>query len=216
MSEDSAWNETLVEKELTYHIELDGRLFLIENATARVNVETGEKQFVPETVERGASLLHLAMPRWAEYGGDQTTGQQIAMASLLIDRVTHIDTIGDGGETPLGYTGWLGMKRFARYLFERGADPTVTTEWGFDAPGTIADHGHVDPMEMFAEAGVPMKPRHLVQTQMAERLDALEDADLHARCDIGHFDGERGTLMRLSGREGSPWISRGFAAKCRA
>ena len=34
MSEDSAWNETLVKKEVTYHIELDGRLFLIENVPA--------------------------------------------------------------------------------------------------------------------------------------------------------------------------------------
>ena len=52
MSEDTAWNETLVEKKVTYHIELDGRLFLIENVPARVNVETGEKHFSPETVER--------------------------------------------------------------------------------------------------------------------------------------------------------------------
>ncbi len=52
MSEDSAWNETLVKKEVIYHIELDGRLFLIENVPARVNVETGEKHFSPETVER--------------------------------------------------------------------------------------------------------------------------------------------------------------------
>ena len=42
MPDDSAWNETL-EKKLTYHIEFDGRLFLIENVPARVNVETGER-----------------------------------------------------------------------------------------------------------------------------------------------------------------------------
>ena len=35
-----------------YHIEFDGRLFLIGNVPARVNVETGEKHFSPETVER--------------------------------------------------------------------------------------------------------------------------------------------------------------------
>ncbi len=116
-------------------------------------METGEKQFLRETVKRGASLLHLAMPQWAEDGGDRTTDQHIAMASLLIDRGTGIHTIGDGGETAVGYTGWLGMKRFAKNLFERGADPTVTTEWGFDAPGAIAENGHVDLMEMFAEAG---------------------------------------------------------------
>ena len=49
-----------------------------------------------------------------------------------------------------------------------------------------------------------MTPRHLVQAQMTERLDALEDADLHARCDIGHFDGERGTLMHVAANENLP------------
>ena len=52
MSEDSTLREKLVEKNVTYHIEFDGRLFLIENVQARVNVETGEKHFSPETVER--------------------------------------------------------------------------------------------------------------------------------------------------------------------
>ena len=52
MAEDSTWNETLVEEEVTYHIEFDGRLFLIEHVPARVNVETGEKHFSPETVGR--------------------------------------------------------------------------------------------------------------------------------------------------------------------
>ncbi|MDE3001304.1 MAG: hypothetical protein OXU79_19685 [Gemmatimonadota bacterium] len=52
MTDDSRWNETLVEEKVPYHIEFDGRLFLIENVPARVNVETGEKHFSPETVER--------------------------------------------------------------------------------------------------------------------------------------------------------------------
>ena len=52
MPDDSAWNETLVQKKVMYHIEFDGRLFLIENVPARVNVETGERHFSPETVER--------------------------------------------------------------------------------------------------------------------------------------------------------------------
>lgn len=46
------WNETLVDKKVTYHIEVDGRFFVIENVPARVNVETGENHFSPETVER--------------------------------------------------------------------------------------------------------------------------------------------------------------------
>ena len=52
MADDGRWNETLVKKKVTYHIEFDGRLFLIENVPARVNVETGEKHFSSETVER--------------------------------------------------------------------------------------------------------------------------------------------------------------------
>ncbi|MXY94313.1 MAG: YgiT-type zinc finger protein [Caldilineaceae bacterium SB0670_bin_27] len=46
------WSEPLVEKTVTYHIEIDGRLVLVENVPARVNVETGERYFAPETVER--------------------------------------------------------------------------------------------------------------------------------------------------------------------
>ena len=52
MSNNTEWNETLVEKTVTYHIEVSGRLFVIENVPARVNVETGENHFSPETVER--------------------------------------------------------------------------------------------------------------------------------------------------------------------
>ena len=45
-------DEPLVEQTVTYHIEIDGRLLLVENVPARVNVETGERYFAPETVER--------------------------------------------------------------------------------------------------------------------------------------------------------------------
>ena len=42
----------MVEKKVTYSIEVDGRLVIIEGVPARVNVETGERYFSPETVER--------------------------------------------------------------------------------------------------------------------------------------------------------------------
>jgi YgiT-type zinc finger domain-containing protein len=44
--------ETLTEQKVTYTLEMDGRLYVIENVPARVNVETGEQYFSPETVER--------------------------------------------------------------------------------------------------------------------------------------------------------------------
>ena len=52
MTGNEVWNETLVEKRVTYSIEVDGRFVIIEDVPARVNVETGEKHFSPETVER--------------------------------------------------------------------------------------------------------------------------------------------------------------------
>ena len=52
MSDNTAWNETLIEKNVTYTIEINGKFILIENVPARVNIDTGEKYFSPETVER--------------------------------------------------------------------------------------------------------------------------------------------------------------------
>ena len=46
------WQETLVEKQVTYTLNLNGQVILIENVPARVNVETGEQFFSPSTVER--------------------------------------------------------------------------------------------------------------------------------------------------------------------
>jgi len=46
------WRETFVEQEVTYTIELDGKFIIVENVPARVCVETGERFFAPETVER--------------------------------------------------------------------------------------------------------------------------------------------------------------------
>jgi YgiT-type zinc finger domain-containing protein len=44
--------ETLIETEVTYTVEHDGKFFLIEHVPARVCRETGEQYFAPETVER--------------------------------------------------------------------------------------------------------------------------------------------------------------------
>ena len=46
------WQETLVEKQVTYTLNLNGQFILIENVPARVNEETGEQFFSPSTVER--------------------------------------------------------------------------------------------------------------------------------------------------------------------
>lgn len=43
--------EQLVEKQVTYTLQLNGQLFVIENVPARVNEETGEHFFAPSTLE---------------------------------------------------------------------------------------------------------------------------------------------------------------------
>ena len=50
--ETQKWKETFVEQNVTYAIELDGKFIIVENVPARVCVETGERFFAPETVER--------------------------------------------------------------------------------------------------------------------------------------------------------------------
>ncbi len=51
------WQENLVEQRVTYTLDLDGQLIVVENVPARVNVETGEQLFSPETVEHLQKLV---------------------------------------------------------------------------------------------------------------------------------------------------------------
>lgn len=46
------YKETMVEKEVSYILELEDKVIIIENVPARVCLETGEKFFSPETVEK--------------------------------------------------------------------------------------------------------------------------------------------------------------------
>ncbi|HEV7299356.1 MAG TPA: hypothetical protein VGN72_08330 [Tepidisphaeraceae bacterium] len=48
----AANDEVLVEQRVNYTVELDGKLYVIEQVPARVNVATGEQLFSPTTVER--------------------------------------------------------------------------------------------------------------------------------------------------------------------
>lgn len=50
--------ERLVERRVTYALELGGRFHIIENVPARVDEETGEQFFSPSTVER---LQHMIL-----------------------------------------------------------------------------------------------------------------------------------------------------------
>ncbi len=49
--------ETFVPEKITYTIEVDGKLMVIEHGPARVCGETGEQLFSAETVERIQQLL---------------------------------------------------------------------------------------------------------------------------------------------------------------
>ncbi len=44
--------ETMVERRVTYTLEVQGQLVVVENVPARVCLETGEQFFSPETVEK--------------------------------------------------------------------------------------------------------------------------------------------------------------------
>ena len=50
-------NELLIEQKVTYILEIEGKFIIIENVPARVNRETGERFFSPETVERLQKMI---------------------------------------------------------------------------------------------------------------------------------------------------------------
>ena len=50
-------NETIVETQVTYTIEYQGKFYIIEHVPARVCKETGEQYFAPETVEHIQNLI---------------------------------------------------------------------------------------------------------------------------------------------------------------
>jgi hypothetical protein len=50
--------ENLMETTVTYSIEINGQLFLIENVPARVNQDTGEQLFAPSTVEKIQQIIN--------------------------------------------------------------------------------------------------------------------------------------------------------------
>jgi hypothetical protein len=49
--------EKLVERRVTYALELDGKFYIVENVPARVNEETGEQYFAPSTVEHLHTMI---------------------------------------------------------------------------------------------------------------------------------------------------------------
>jgi len=49
--------ETLVDAKVTYTVEYDGRVYIVEHVPAKVSQDTGEQYFAPETVERIRTLI---------------------------------------------------------------------------------------------------------------------------------------------------------------
>jgi YgiT-type zinc finger domain-containing protein len=50
--------ETMEERRITYTVEAEGRIIVIEHVPARVCIETGEQFFSPQTVERIHAIVH--------------------------------------------------------------------------------------------------------------------------------------------------------------
>lgn len=49
--------EAMVETKVNYMLEVDGKFVIVENVPARVCLETGERFFSPETVERIQGII---------------------------------------------------------------------------------------------------------------------------------------------------------------
>ena len=51
------WESELVEQTVTYTLEREGKIYIVENVPARVNLDTGEQFFSPDTVEKLQTIL---------------------------------------------------------------------------------------------------------------------------------------------------------------
>jgi hypothetical protein len=49
--------EIIVERRVTYTLQLNGKFYLVENVPARVNAESGEHFFAPSTVKHLQQLI---------------------------------------------------------------------------------------------------------------------------------------------------------------
>jgi len=58
MSENDRPTEKMEERLVTYTMDVDGRIIVIEHVPARVCLETGEQYFSPQTVERVHAIVH--------------------------------------------------------------------------------------------------------------------------------------------------------------
>lgn len=54
---DYTWNETFIEQTVTYLLEVNGSIVIVEHVPARVNSETGERLFAPDTTERLQQII---------------------------------------------------------------------------------------------------------------------------------------------------------------
>lgn len=52
-----SWDEQLIEQRVTYTLVKDGKFYIIENVPARVDVNTGEQYFSPQTAERLQTII---------------------------------------------------------------------------------------------------------------------------------------------------------------
>jgi hypothetical protein len=56
------FEEKLIEQTVTYTLLKDNKFYIVEGVPARVNVETGEQLFAPETVEKLQQIIGKRKP----------------------------------------------------------------------------------------------------------------------------------------------------------
>lgn len=49
--------ESFIEQKVTYTLEVEQKFYIIENVPARINLETGERFFSPDTVEKIQQII---------------------------------------------------------------------------------------------------------------------------------------------------------------
>jgi hypothetical protein len=62
LMESAERQDAIVERRVTYTLEMGGRFFVVENVPARVNLDTGEPFSSPQTVEQLQRIIRSGEP----------------------------------------------------------------------------------------------------------------------------------------------------------